>query len=128
MSIIKTEPLGDRIFLEQFKIIRNLAEEGPCIIIGRGSNKILWDFKSVLHVFIYADMSFRKNHIIETYKLPEQDVEKLIRQADRRRKTYLYEYTNQIWGEPQNYNICIDCGRIGIENTVRIICKLYLGE
>ncbi len=120
--------LSDRIFLEQSKTIRRLAEESPCIIVGRGGNKILWDLPGALHVFIYAREAYRKRRIVELYGVPEPDADRLIRQLDKKRKSYLLNYTEQVWGDPRNYHLCIDSGYTGIENGVKIIQALYLAD
>lgn len=123
--VVSHTSLSDRIFLEQSKTIRELAEESPCIIVGRGGNKILQDMSDALHVFIYGNEAYRKRRIVDLYGVPELDAARLIKQADKKRRTYLYDYTGQIWGEPLNYHLCIDCGFAGIRRTADMIEALY---
>lgn len=117
--------LDDQIYLAQVKTIRELAEQGPCIIVGRGANQILADRNDLLNIFIYADRKVRLKRIIEVYGFPENQAEKQMDAADKNRAIYLKHYTNQIFGKAENYHLCIDSGKLGIENTIKMIEVSY---
>ncbi|SFP83921.1 Cytidylate kinase-like family protein [Oscillibacter sp. PC13] len=102
-----------------------LAEKGPCIIMGRGANRILNFRDDVLNIFIYADASLRQKRIIEEYGVKEAQAEKILQETDRRRASYLRTYTGQVFGKAENYHLCIDSGVIGIENAVKLIAATY---
>ncbi len=118
-------PLNDRVFIEQTHTIRALAEQGPCIIVGRGGNQILRDRKDVLNVFVYADPELRKKRIIDEYHVDQDKAEKAIRAVDRNRASYLKAYTDQVFGKAENYNLCIDSGYFGIEGAAEMILTVY---
>lgn len=67
--------LDDQIYLAQVQTIRELAEQGPCIIVGRDANHILAERNDLLNIFIYADRSVRLKRVVEAYKVPENQVE-----------------------------------------------------
>ncbi|MGN0977777.1 MAG: AAA family ATPase [Faecousia sp.] len=117
--------LDDRIFLAQTQAIRELAEHGPCILVGRGANRILAERGDVLNVYIYAEEAKRLSRIVDIYGVPAEQAAKLLRETDKNRAAYLRDYTGQIFGKAENYHLCIDSGTIGIENSVKIIEAVY---
>lgn len=117
--------LDDRIFVAQAETIRKLAQQGPCIIVGRGANRILKDREDVLNIFIYADRDIRLKRAVDVYHVPEDQVEKVLTTVDKNRATYLKYYTNQVFGQAENYHLCIDSGKIGMENAVKLIETAY---
>ena len=117
--------LEDKIFLEQAKTIQKLAQEGPCILVGRGANRILEKRGDVLNIFLYAPRDMRLKRITQVYHVPEEQAEKALRDTDRDRAAYLKTYTGQVFGQVENYHLCLDSGTLGIENTVKIIEAVY---
>ena len=117
--------LDDQAFLALAAAIRRRAEQGPCILVGRGANRILSDRKDALHVYLYADRQTRLKRIVEQYGVPAQQAEKVLQDTDRARAVYLKEYTDQVMGHSENYHLCLDSGALGIEHTVRILEAVY---
>ena len=109
----------------QYKVITDLAEKGPCVIVGRCADYILRDTADCLKVFIHADMDFRAKRIVEVYGEREQSPEQRLRDKDKRRAAYHRFYTNMKWGHAQNYHICLDSGKLGIDSCVEILRQLY---
>lgn len=117
--------LDDRMFLAQTETIRNIADKGPCIIVGRGANKILANREDVLNVFIYADKEYRLKRIVEEYNVPKEQSASMLQITDKNRASYLKTYTDQTFGKAENYHLCIDSSKIGIEKAVQIIAEIY---
>lgn len=117
--------LADRAFLALAVTIRTLAEQGPCILVGLGANQILSDRKDALHTYIYADKQARLERIIAQYGVPPDQARQRLRDMDRRRTSYLKDYTDQIMGQAENYHLCLDSGALGIEHTVKILEAVY---
>ena len=109
----------------QYQVITGLAEKGPCVIVGRCADYILRDTADCLKVFIHADMDFRAKRIVEVYGEREQSPEQRLRDKDKRRAAYHRFYTNMKWGHAQNYHICLDSGKLGIDACVAILKQLY---
>ena len=109
----------------QYKVITELAEKGPCVIVGRCADYILRDTADCLKVFIHADMDFRAKRIVEVYGEREQSPEQRLKDKDKRRAAYHRFYTNMKWGHAQNYHICLDSGKLGIDTCVAILRQLY---
>ena len=114
-------PVSDQLFLIQSRIIKRLAEQHPCVIIGRCSDIIIEDS---FRVFITASMKKRVERLLSLEKEPNNDIKKLeahIRSIDKKRKDYYQYYSGNEWGKPKNYDLCLNSGRLGIENCVDII-------
>ena len=120
-SYLKDEAL----FAYQVKIIRRLADQGPCVMIGRCADYILREKADCLKVFIHADMKFRAERIVKVYGERERSPEERLRDKDKRRAAYHRFYTNMKWGHAQNYHLTLDSGVIGIDKCVDIIAELY---
>ncbi|MEY8336428.1 cytidylate kinase-like family protein [Lachnospiraceae bacterium 62-35] len=120
---LKNLPATERIFLAQKKVIEDMAEKGPCVVIGRCADFILRDREDVLKVFIYADMDSRKKRVIEEYgRLPEY-IDQTVAYVDKRRRLHYETYTIQDWGDRKNYHLMLDSSAFGLEECAKIICK-----
>ncbi len=115
----------DYLWSIQQKVITELAEEGPCVIVGRCADYILRDKADLLKAFIHADQKFRAERIVNVYGETEEAPEQRVREKDKRRAAYYRFYTDMRWGVAQNYDICLNSGTLGIERCAEIISKLY---
>lgn len=119
--------LNMRVAAAQFDAIRKLAENGNCIFVGRCADYILRSRKDLLRVFILADDEFRVKTMMERRGFTEDRAKKLVRQVDKDRSSYYKYYTDQIWGDPANFDLCINAGKLGVEATARLIADVVLG-
>ena len=115
----------DILWEHQYKVITELAEKSPCVIVGRCADYILQDKADCLKVFIHADMDFRARRIVEVYGEREQSPEERLRDKDKRRAAYHRFYTDMKWGYAQNYHLTLNSGVLGIDQCVNIITSLY---
>ena len=128
MAMMNTMSMADQLFVCQTNVIRRLADEGPCVIIGRCADYILKDREDCLHVFIHADMAHRAERIVRLYGETRQSPEKRLTDKDNKRRVYYKHYTNRNWGEAQNYHVCLNSGLVGVEKCADIIvdiAKMY---
>ena len=114
----------DQIFRIQSKIIRDFAEKGPCVIVGRCANYILQQSGFLtLNVFIHADTKFRAARVLDRYGETSVNIYKRLEQKDRDRKTYYKFYTNQQWGDYHNYHISLDSSLLGEDTCAQMILQ-----
>lgn len=116
---------ADYLWKIQYQLITELAQKGPCVIVGRCADYILQDKADCLRVFIHADLSFRAERIVKVYGEREKSAEQRLRDKDKRRAAYHRFYTDMKWGYAQNYDITLNSGTLGIEQCVNIIRLLY---
>lgn len=117
--------LDDRIFLAQSNVIRKVAEEGPCIIVGRCADYILRENPNVVNIFICADIAYRTNRAIELYNLPKEKATENVTKYDKRRANYYNYHASEKWGNVNNYHLSIRSDFGGIDHTVACI-KAFL--
>ena len=113
----------DNVYVCQSLVVRELAEEGNCVIVGRCADYILRERDDVVNIFVHApieDRVSRKMLLSETEK-SAATIKKEIIAADKRREKYYNFYTGCRWGDSRNYHICINTARIGIDNAVDVI-------
>ncbi len=116
---------NDQIFLATSKVMHSLAEQGPCVIVGRCADYILRDVDPV-NFFICAEIKdrvARKLALDEHKEMNEQEMEKLILQTDKNRGKYYEYYTHETWGNAANYHMCINTSVVGVDGAAEIIMK-----
>ena len=116
--------LEDSIYMTQAKVIRELAEGGSCVIVGRCSDYILAEDPDLIKVFIHAPIAERVKHCIERDGLDPAKAADIIKGKDKRRQNYYNYHADTRWGEATNYHICIDSAFAGIEGAADAIVEL----
>ena len=114
-------PINHKIFLAQFEAIKKIANEGPCVIVGRCSDYALEDYDNVVNVFIYADLEQRIRRVARIYNLTDAQAKDLIVKTDKKRASYYNYYTNKIWGDAKNYDLCLNSAKLGVGGTAKAI-------
>ena len=113
--------LNMQVAAAQFQAIRDLAEEDNCIFVGRCADYVLRNQPNLVRIFIMADEDFRVKTMMARKDLTEEQARKLIKQVDKDRSSYYKYYTDQIWGEKENYDLCINSGRLGVMGAAKVI-------
>jgi len=120
-SMYMDMPLNHKIFLAQFDAIRRIASEGPCVIVGRCADYVLKDREDAVSVFVKADIEQRMERAVARYGVDPQKAEETVRKADKQRASYYNYYATANWGDVNNYDLCVDTGKLGIEGTVDLL-------
>lgn len=113
--------LDDQVYLAQSNVIRKIALEGPSVIVGRCADYILRDQLDAIHVFIWADLAFRRERAVNKYHLPEEKAEENILKYDKRRANYYNYHASEKWGRAENYHLSIRSDYVGIDNSVELL-------
>ena len=114
-------PVNDRLYILQHQIIKKLASEGPCVIVGRCADYVLKDFDNCINVFIHANMEYRKKRAIEIHDVKKNKAEQIINKTDKVRANYYGFYSGQKWGQAQNYDLSIDSSKLTTSQAVALI-------
>lgn len=120
-------PLADNVYLVQSGLIKKLAQQGPCIFVGRCSNFVLKDYPGLIDVFLCASREDRTKRIMERYGIPERSAASSLRRTDSRRRQYYENYTRQEWGSSQSHQILMNVSLLGADRVVDILAGIYLG-
>ena len=103
------QPLSEQIFEMQSKLIEKLAEQSPCIFVGRCADYILGDYSNCINTFIYA------------YK----EAWEKIKRVDRTRKSYYEEHTDREWGSIEAHQMMFNSSLMGIDGVVDALEGIY---
>ena len=121
-------PLNDKLFILQSEIIKEYAEAGSCVIIGRCADYVLSDRDDLFKIFIYGDIMHRAARIRERYPdIKSAQVMDVIVKTDKRRSSYYNFYTGNKWGAHDNYDLAINSSTFGVEKTAEMIVNLAKG-
>ncbi len=116
-------PISHKVFLAQFDTIKKVAEEGPCVIVGRCADYALAEAKNCLHIFIYGDEETKVSRIMSRYSLSEAKAREMIIKKDKQRQSYYNYYSSKKWGRADSYDLCVNSSVLGVEGTVKLIIQ-----
>lgn len=117
-------PINHKVFLAQFDAIKKIAEEGPCILVGRCADYALEGYPNLLRVFIHADLDARIKRIARKYDLTDAKAKDLIIKTNKKRASYYNYYTDKRWGDADSYDVCLNSSLLGLDGTAEAIIKL----
>jgi cytidylate kinase len=106
----------------QDRVIKEIASQGSCVIVGRAADYVLRDNKDLVRIFIYAPKDYRVSNIMEMYNDTKQEAIKNVEKSDKTRSNYYKTISGLEWGKIENYDLCIDSS-VGKEECARIICE-----
>ena len=115
----------DYVWKAQRDTILELAQKGPCVIVGRCADYLLKDEADCLTVFIHADMEKRAERIVQQYGERSESPQKRLKDKDKRRAAYYQFYTDTQWGVAEHYHVSLDSGVLGIEKCVDVLTRLF---
>lgn len=113
--------MEDVVFNAQRKIILDLAEKGPCVIVGRCADHILADRSDCLNVFINGSEEDKIKRIMKYKGVADIEARRLMKDTDKRRRINYNYYTDRQWGKPQNYDVCLNSTSLTTDRCVEIL-------
>ena len=114
-------PVNDKLYLLQHKLIKKIAENESCVIVGRCADYVLRENPNCVNIFIYADMAFRKEQSVKKHGIDEARAEHIINKTDKSRANYYSFYSGQKWGMAENYDLCINSSKLSEDKIVDLI-------
>lgn len=114
----------DYLWAAQYQIIQELAEKGPCVIVGRCADYVLRERGDCLNVFIHAGKEARMERIVRLYGETDKSPEKRLEEKDKKRRVYCKHYTGRDWGAARDYHLTLDSGVIGVERCAEVVVRL----
>ena len=122
-----TKPAGeDALSAQQAALIRRLADEGPCVIVGRCADYILRDREDALRVFVHGDKDDRINRMVTEQGLDPDSAQRLVESRDGMRRRHYENLTGQPWGKVENYDMVLDTTQLGIDRSIEKILEAYV--
>ena len=116
-----TLSLYDKLYLAQFDVIRQVADEGSCVIVGRCADYALADYPGMVSVFICGNEEDKIRHLMERHNIERSKAKEIMIKTDKRRSSYYKYYSSKRWGDCKSYDLCINSSAVGYEGAVKII-------
>lgn len=116
-------PMTDKVFLAQSEVIRNFAQQGSCVIVGRCANYVLRDDPDTVDIFIHRPIEKRINQVSKLYDLTRKKAEDYVKKVDKQRAGYYSYYSDKNWGQADNYDLCINSEMLGEGGCVDVISQ-----
>lgn len=120
-------PISQKVFLAQFDTIKKIADEGPCVIVGRCADYALADYQNCVHVFISADEDFKLKNIMESHQLTAAKAKDMMVKKDKQRQSYYNYYSSKKWGRADSYDLTLNSAKLGIKGSVELLIR-YIEE
>ncbi|MCM1103532.1 MAG: cytidylate kinase-like family protein [Clostridium sp.] len=120
-------PISQKVFLAQFDTIKKIADEGPCVIVGRCADYALADYPNCVHVFISADEDFKLKNIMESHQLTAAKAKDMMVKKDKQRQSYYNYYSSKKWGRADSYDLTLNSAKLGIKGSVELLIR-YIEE
>ena len=111
----------DNLFNYQAKVIKELAAQESCVIIGRCADYVLRDDPDVIKLYFCAPKKDCVARVMNQNGLSEKEAEKRIEKIDRYRAEYYRYYTGRDWNDARNYNFCLDTTSMSYEKLVEVV-------
>lgn len=124
-SLERSLSSDDVLFVAESKIIQELAEKGPCIIVGRCADFVLRDYPNLIKVFCYSDLKSACVRCVQEYGVSVEKAESEIKRINHNRIAHYEYYTGEKWGEPHHYNLMINTGSIDLSVACNLIKSIY---
>ena len=116
-------PISHKVFLAQFDAIKKMADEAPCVIVGRCADYALSEYKNCLNLFIYGNEGCKVKRIMEKYDVSEQKAREMMKKNDKQRQSYYNYYSSKKWGRADSYDLCLNSSKYGIEGSIQLIIQ-----
>lgn len=114
-------PISDKVYLMETQIIKELAAQGPCVLVGRCANHILRDNPNHFSAFIYAPKAYRLRYAETEYKVPKHEIDYLLPRVDSRREKFYNINTGGNWHDKENYTLCLNSSKLGVDGCTAMI-------
>ncbi len=124
----KSLSTNDALFVATSRAVRQVAKTSPCVIVGRGADKILQDNPRCLRVLLYADYEQKLELCRTDYGQDKEQATESMRLQDRARAEYYRQYFGKDLMDPQNYQLCLNVGALGEKRCREIIATLYKAQ
>lgn len=125
MAGIPMMTMNETIFQTQTEVIKEFAAKGSCIFVGRCADYILEDNPDCHKIYIYADMPYRIERIQNLYNLDASKAESTIIKTDKKRANFYNYYTGKKWNAVENYDLCVNSGKLGIQGATELILSYF---
>ncbi|MCI9607720.1 MAG: cytidylate kinase family protein [Muribaculaceae bacterium] len=125
VPVERSMSMKDALFVAQSRVIRRLADEGACVIVGRCSDYVLQDKPDCIHIYLHASTDYKIKRAIEYYSIPADKASATVAQTNSARAAHYAYYTGKRWDDTRNYHAVFDTSKMSAEAICDAVCRLY---
>ena len=121
-------PLNDRFFLAEAEAIKKFAKEGDCVILGRCADYVLENEPDIelINIFVYGSKEWRIKRVANELGINESKAKEQVNKTDKQRRNFYEYYSGKDWGATENYDLCLNTAKLGIEKAAKIITSYFI--
>jgi cytidylate kinase len=118
-----TLPITKEIYQTEISLLRKIADEGPCVVVGRRADVVLDENPGLIKVFVSAPLQSRIARVMDRNNLEEAPAKNLVAKTDKARANYQRDFTSRIWGAANSYDLCINSESLAVKEAVSVIVQ-----
>lgn len=126
VPVEKSLSTKDALFVAQSRVIRRLASEGSCVIVGRCSDYVLRDFRNCIHIYLHASPEYKEKRAVEFYGIAPEKAARKVAEVNSARNDHYSYYTGKRWGDPHNYHAVFDTSKVSPADVCAAVEQIYM--
>ena len=117
--------INDALFVAQSRVIRQIAGQSSCVIVGRCSDYVLQDKPDCLHIYLHASTEYKEKRAVDYYGIAPEKARATVARINSERSSHYAYYTGKRWDDPRNYHAVFDTSRMSAESICDSVVSLY---
>ncbi len=115
------ETTEERIIAVTQRVIEEAVQAGPAVFVGRGAQCLLAEREDALHVFCYAPRSALRKYAMDTFKVGQDEADKMVAEQNKQREQYVRRHWNRNWLAHENYHLCLNTAWLGLDGAADLV-------
>jgi cytidylate kinase len=115
------ETTEERIIAVTQRVIEEAVQAGPAVFVGRGAQCLLAEREDALHVFCYAPRAALRKYAMDTFKVGQDEADKMVAEQNKQREQYVRRHWNRNWLAHENYHLCLNTAWLGLDEAAALV-------
>jgi hypothetical protein len=115
------ETTEERIIAVTQRVIEEAVQAGPAVFVGRGAQCLLAEREDAMHVFCYAPRSALRKYAMDTFKVGQDEADKMVVEQNKQREQYVRRHWNRNWLAHENYHLCLNTAWLGLDGAADLV-------
>ncbi len=115
----------DNLFRFESEVIRNLAEQQSCILIGRCADFVLEScgFPDFVRLYIYSDLPTKLRRVMEVDGVDTKEALLRVQKINKSRSDYYRYYTGEAWDDVNRYDLTLNTTKLELDRATELVLK-----
>jgi cytidylate kinase len=115
------ETTEERVIAVTQRVIEEAVQAGPAVFVGRGAQCLLAEREDTLHVFCYAPRAALRKYAMDTFKVGQDEADKMVAEQNKQREQYVRRHWNRNWLAHENYHLCLNTAWLGLDGAAALV-------